>query len=215
MSRRKKIWNCLPVKKSSPYTYMDSFTKFKEKSLSPQETFFNDLSKESTSDEEYTFAKYLWEKMSCQSLQDYHDVYLLQDILLLADVFERFRSVCLETYGLDPAHYYTVCRIGLGCLSEAEKSRVTNSLTDKDQHMFLESGIRGGISSITHRYAKANNTYLEDYNPEQPSSHIIYLNENNLYGWAMSQPLPVDDFQWVENVEDFDVTWVPDDAKTE
>ena len=68
-------------------------------------------------------------------------------------------------------------------------------LTDIDMHMFIEKVLRGGISMITHRHAKANNRYLPDYDPSQPSSHVTYLDANNLYGWAMSQALPVDGFR--------------------
>lgn len=72
--------------------------------------------------------------------------------------------------------------------------------------MFLERGTRGGISTITHRYARANNKYLKDYDPEQPSIFNIYYDANNLYGWAMSQPLPIGDFEWKTEFEGFDMT---------
>ena len=69
---------------------------------------------------------------------------------------------------------------------------------DIDQHQFIERGIRGGISVITHRYAKANNPYMKFYNSEDDTNYIIYLDANNLYGWAMIQPLPYGGFRWVE-----------------
>jgi len=68
-------------------------------------------------------------------------------------------------------------------------------------HLFIEQGLRGGISTITHRHAKANNRYVPDYDHNQPSSHVTYLDANNLYGWAMSQALPVDGFRWLEKEE--------------
>ena len=74
-------------------------------------------------------------------------------------------------------------------------------LTDIDMHMFIEKVLRGGISMITHRHAKANKRYLPDYDPSQPSSHVTYLDANNLYGWAMSQALPIDGFRWLEKEE--------------
>ena len=76
--------------------------------------------------------------------------------------------------------------------------------------------MRGGISMITHRYAKANNKYLQDYDPEKPTSFIIYKDANNLYGHAMSQPLPIGDFKWMpeREIASFDVTTVTDDADT-
>jgi hypothetical protein len=63
-------------------------------------------------------------------------------------------------------------------------------------YLFIEKGLRGGNSMIAHRYAKANNKYLSDYNPDEKSSHIMYLDANNLYGWAMCQKLPYGDFKW-------------------
>ena len=71
-------------------------------------------------------------------------------------------------------------------------------LTDADMYQFIERGIRGGISVITHRHAKANNPYMKFYNPNEEKSYIMYLDANNLYGWAMSQPLPYRSFKWVK-----------------
>ena len=71
-------------------------------------------------------------------------------------------------------------------------------IMDVDMHQFIERGTRGGISVITHRYAKANNPYMKFYNPENDTSYIMYLDANNLYGWAMVRPLPYGGFRWVE-----------------
>ena len=70
-------------------------------------------------------------------------------------------------------------------------------ISDVDIQYFIEKGMRGGISTITHRYAVANNKYMKNYNPEVESSYIPYLDANNLYGWAMSQKLPTGDFRWI------------------
>ena len=69
-------------------------------------------------------------------------------------------------------------------------------LTDYNMHLFIEKGMRGGMSTEMKRYCKANNAYLSDYDPKEESSFILYLDANNLYGWAMSQPLPVGKFRW-------------------
>ena len=128
---------------------------------------------------------------------EYHDLYLRTDILLLADVFENFRTVCLENYKLDPCHY--VSSPGLSWDAMLKYTRINLELiTDVDMHQFIERGIRGGISVITHRYAEANNPYMKCYNPENDKSYIMYLDANNLYGWAMVQPLPYRGFRWVE-----------------
>ena len=102
---------------------------------------------------------------------------------------EIFRKTCLGQYGLDPGHYYI--SPGLSWDALLKKTGVElELLTDYDQHLFIEKGMRGGISMVPKRHAKANNPLVEGCDPEMPSSHIQYLDVNNLYGWAMSQPLP-------------------------
>ena len=76
-------------------------------------------------------------------------------------------------------------------------------LTDYDMHVFVEKGLRGGISMISHRYAQANNPYVPNYDPTEDSSYIAYLDANNLYGWAMNQSLPISGFRWSEE-KDFE-----------
>lgn len=126
------------------------------------------------------------------SLKEYHDFYLLCDILLLSDVFETFRDTCLQNYDLDPGHFYTAP--GLSWQAALKMTNVwLELLTDIEQHLFIESGIRGGVSVISHRFAKANLPALEGYDDTQPNQHLIYWDANNLYGWAMSQPLPTGD----------------------
>ena len=123
------------------------------------------------------------------------------DVLLLADVFENFRSTCLKYYGLDPCHYYSAPGLSWDALLKMTWINL-DLITDLDQQLFIEKGMRGGISTITHRHAVANNKYMKDYNPEVESSYIMYLDANNLYGWAMSKSLPFKDFKWLPP-EDF------------
>ena len=78
-------------------------------------------------------------------------------------------------------------------------------LWDIDMYLFIEKGLRGGISYIAKRYAKANNKYMKNYDPTKPSIYISYLDMNNLYGWAMSGYLPYGGFKWLKNVDGFDV----------
>ena len=198
-----------------PYSYMKSFDVFEETSLPPQEAFRNDLTGDDIKQEDYDFAQQVWTTMNCQSMGEYHDLYLYQDIFLLADIFEQFRQVCLRHYELDPAHYYTIPGLAWdGALKYTQVKLVT--LHDIEMHQFLEKGMRGGISMISHRYAKANNPYLSEHNPEQSTSYILYKDANNLYGHAMVQPLPISEFKWMpeKEVERFDVTSVAEDTET-
>ena len=183
-----------------PYEYMDSWDRFEEPELPPKEVFYSKLQDEHISEKDYTHAKKVWETFGCLSLGDYSDLYCRTDVLLLADVFEAFRKTCLKQYGLDPAHYYT--SPGLAWDALLKKTGVElELLTDYDQHLFIEKGMRGGISMVAKRHARANNPRVEGYNPEKPSNHILYLDANNLYGWAMSQAQPTGGFSWVEDCD--------------
>ena len=117
---------------------------------------------------------------------------------MLADVFENFRNTCLKVYELDSAHLLSLP--GLAWQACIKKTNVKlELLTDYDMLLMVEQGIRGGICHCIHRHAKANNKYMENYNKNEELSYIQYLDTNNLYGWAMSQKLPVNNFKWVED----------------
>ncbi|GFW95212.1 c2H2-type domain-containing protein [Trichonephila clavipes] len=179
-----------------PYEYVDNFQKFSEIALPPASAFYSTLSGEHVSAEDYEHAKNVWSTFKIKSLGEYHDLYVSSDVLLLADVFENFRKICLKNYELDPAHLITSPSLAWqACLKMCQQP--LELFTSIDMHLFIEKGIRGGISTICKRYARANNRYLENYDPSSPSKYIIYLDANNLYGWAMSQALPYGDFKWI------------------
>ena len=178
-----------------PYEYTDSFERFVETKIPEKEKFYSSLSGKGITDEEYAHAKQVWEATGCRNLGDYHDLYLQKDTLLLADVFENFRNVCQEKYGLDPAHYYSAPGLSWDALLKKTGVEI-ELLPDLDMHLFIKRGMWGGISMASKRYAKANNPRVEGYDPTQPTNYITYLDANNLYGWAMSQPLPKKNFHW-------------------
>ena len=121
-------------------------------------------------------------------------------MILLADVFETFRDLCMTNYELDPAWYYTAPGLAWDAALKVTKVEL-ELLSDPDMLLMFEKGVRGGVSSIMHRYGKANNKYRgEDFNPKEPSVYLRYLDANNLYGWAMSKALPIKGFEWM--VED-------------
>ena len=180
-----------------PYDYVSSIDKLKETKLPSKEAFYSKLYDENISDEDYQHANQVWNTFNCQTLQDYHDLYLKSDVLLLADVFENFRKTCLKHYKLDPCHYYTAPGLAWdACLKETKQD--LELLKDYDMLMMFERGIRGGITHISKRYAEANNKYMKNHNPDKPSTYIQYLDANNLYGWAMSQKLPSHGFKWID-----------------
>ena len=181
-----------------PYEYMDNWERFDETSLPNKESFYSNLNMENIDDIDYTHSNDVFKIFKLKNLGEHHDLYVQSDTLLLADVFENFRNKCLEVYKLDPAHFLSLP--GLAWQACLKKTNVKlELLTDYDMLLMVEEGIRGGICHSTHRYAKANNKYMNNYNENEESSYIQYLDANNFYGWAMSQKLPVDNFKWVED----------------
>ena len=118
---------------------------------------------------------------------------------MLTDVFECFRNMCIEIYELDLAHFLSAPGLSWqACLKKTELE--LQLITNVNMLLMIKKGIRGGISHAIHRYAKANNKYIIYYDENKEISYILYLDANNLYGWAMSQKMPVNDFKWVKNV---------------
>ena len=181
-----------------PYEYMNSLKRFKENKIPPKEAFYSRLTGEGISDEDYEYVKKVWKVFGMKTLQDYHDLYNVTDVLLLADVFENFRNVCMENYKLDPAHYFTAPGLAWdACLKITDVE--LELLSDIDMLLMIEKGIRGGVSMISNRHAKANNKYMgESFIDTMISTYIMYLDANNLYGWAMSKPLPTHGFEWMK-----------------
>ena len=121
-------------------------------------------------------------------------------------MFENFRNMYIKVYELDPAHFLFAPELAWqACLKKTDVK--LELLTDVDMLLMVEKLIRGGIWHAILRYAKANNKYTKNYDENEESSFLEYLDASNLYGWAISEPLPVNGFDWVENLckidEDF------------
>ena len=183
-----------------PYEYMDDFEKFKKQSLPKKTSFFSRLKQEKVSDEDFEHAQKVWKECKLKNMGDFHDLYLKTDVLLLADVMENFRKLCEKHYELDPAHFFTVPGMAWDAMLKMTGIKL-ELLEDVDMLLMIEKGIRGGISNAFKRYAKANNKFMKDFDPAEKSSFIVYLDANNLYGWAMSKPLPVGGFEWMDEAE--------------
>ena len=180
-----------------PYEYMNSEERFNETKLPPKEAFYSRLSEEGITDEDYIHALNVWDVFDTKTFLDYHELYNETDVLLLADVFENFRNVCLDTYKLDPAHYYTAPGLSWDAFLKMTGVNL-ELLSDPDMLLMVERGIRGGISMISNRYGEANNKYMEGgFDKSKPSKYIQYLDANNLYGSAMSKKLPTHGFKWM------------------
>ena len=126
------------------YEYMDSWEKFNEASLPHKNNFLEDIS-----DKDYSHAQKVFEEY-CTDMCDYHDLYVQTDPFLLADFFEKFRDKSIEIYGFDPSYFYSAPGLAWqACLNKTL--------------LMIEEGIRGGMCQSTHRYAKANNKYMKNY----------------------------------------------------
>ena len=182
-----------------PYEYMDNWERFNETSLPNKESFYNNLNMENIDDIDYRHGNNEFKRFKLKNLGEYHDLYVQSDTLLLAHVFQNFRNTCLKVYELDPAHFLSLPVLAWQVFLK-KMSIELELLIDYDMLLMVEEGIRGGICHAIHRYVKANNKYMNNYDKNEESSCIQYLDANNLYGWAMSQKLPVNNFKWVEDI---------------
>ena len=184
-----------------PYEFMDTEEKFNDTKLPPREVFYSKLSGKGISEKDYKHACNVWNTFKMKTFKDYHKLYNETDVLLLADVFENFRNLCLKIYGLDPVYYYTAPGLAWdACL------KMTNInlelLSDPNMLLMFEKGIRGGISIISNRYGEANNKYMGNrFNKNKLNKYLMYLDANNLYGSAMSEKLPIHSFKWLTSGE--------------
>ena len=183
-----------------PYAYMDDASKFEETKLPPKEAFYNDLTKQHITEEDYAFVKKLCKTFRLKNLGELHDLYMETDTLLLADVFENYRQVIMKNYGLDPTHFYTAPSLSWSAGLKFTKVKLEIP-QDIDMHLFVDQGLRGGISMVCNSFARANNLLMKEFDSSIQQSFIKFIDANNLYGWAMSQFLPTGNFKWVTRIE--------------
>ena len=150
------------------------------------------------------------------TMGDYHDLYLKTDALLLADVFKKFFYACLDYYRLDFCHYFSSPELSWDAMIKKTGIEL-EVVSDTDMHLFIEKGMREGISYIAKRFSKGNNKSMQFYDDKKPSKFIMYLDKNNLYGWAMSQYLPYGGFKWLnqKEIDKFDVKSISENGSIE
>lgn len=184
-----------------PYSYLCEESVLSEKKLPSKPMFYNNLINAGISDKDYNHAQLVYSAFKCKTFGDYLEIYNDMDAILLAEIFCSFRRSSFKHYSLDPVHFVTGAELTWNAglkFSRAELELFQNV----DQYLWIESQMRGGVCMLGTRYAKANNISIpENYNPLLPSSHILALDVNNLYGYVMSQPLPVGNFAWLTRSE--------------
>ena len=142
---------------------MDSIEKFEETELPPKEAFYSKLRQENISDKEYEHAKKVWDVFKCETLKDYHMLYLKSDVLLLVDCWRNFKKVIYNQYQIDPSYCFTTAGLTWQCGLKYTKIKL-ETLQDIDMILMFENQIRGGYSGcLVNRYIKANNKYMKNY----------------------------------------------------
>lgn len=193
-----------------PYEYMNRWERFEESSLPAVSAFVSklvyetsDFGKLPTKEQEtlkirYKHATNVFKTFECQHNGDYHDLYLRSDVALLTDNFEAFRTKTLEKFGLDPCNYYTLPGLAFDAMLKMTGMEL-ELIKDPDKYLMMEAGKIGGISGTGGiRYAKANNPYVAGYDKTKKPTYLIYCDANALYGWGMTEKLPVSHFEWID-----------------
>ena len=196
----RKLLELVKEKGVYPYEYMGSFKKFSEDKLPNKCEFFSSLKDKYVSEKDYSGTANVWNTFKIKTPGDYHGLYLKTDVLLLADVFEKFIKTCLNYYGLDRCHYFSVPGLSWDAMLKMTGVKL-QLISDIDMHLFIEKGLRCGISYIAKRHSKGNNQYIKRHDSSKENKTINYWDANNLYGWGMSQPLPYSEFDWLTKKE--------------
>src|SRR6266853_5245335 len=184
-----------PYDKASDSTYLNRI------GLPPREDYYSILKRKELSQKKYEHEEKVFKTFKYTHFKQQHDLYCFRDVIILADCFEKFRSICLEkdNYGLDPCYYYSTPGLTWDCGLKYTKVKL-ELLTDYNMVMFTEKSKRGGLSGVMGtRHVKANNKYLDNYDPNKESNFLSYFDANNLYGLSMSQPLPYGGFEWLDD----------------
>ncbi|XP_052131662.1 uncharacterized protein LOC113215059, partial [Frankliniella occidentalis] len=183
-----------------PYSYFQEESTFLEKKLPPKECFKNDLTGEHISDEDYSHAQNVFKTFNMENLWDFHDAYLLSDVLLLGSTFETYRRSTMKHFKLDCAYYYS----GPGLSWDAAllfTGQELSLITDIDIHEMVEQTVRGGVSIITHRLMEFNNPRLPNFDPSKEITWGLYADANNLYGLSLARNNPVSGFRFLTRQE--------------
>lgn len=184
------------------YDYMSDFDKYNETELPSIGEFFNSLTGEEISVEDYNYAQKLFKIFKCKTMWDYTLLYLRCDVYLLMAIFEQFRKMSLAQYALEPSKYFS-CP-GLSWDAALKFTGVElELLSDPDMYTFIEKGIRGGVATVPHRYASVKNKYThqEGEYDKNNQEYLAFYDINNSYGKLLCVHLPVRNFNWVKSEE--------------
>ena len=192
-----QVFEKLTKKGFFPYSFLDSFQKFDEPLPPLGIDWKNTLT--GTVDitpDQYNEAVTIYEAFACKNLRDYHDLYLQTDVFLLADIFEKFRRVCLKVYKLDPAHFYSAPNLSWDAMLISTDAKL-GLLDEIDKLLFFERGIRGGVNGVGEiRHFCANNGLLPHHNPSKATTFGAFFDVTSLYAGTMQKMMPIGNYKW-------------------
>ena len=182
-----------------PYTFAKSFACYKKTEFPSIEAFYNDLSGTPCNEADYSEAREFYTKY-CTDFESFTKLYQVSDVLMLADIFESYRETSIKLYSMDPCNFvslpgYSWRAFLVQLYRENPEFKIAKFANQEEMDMF---SVRGGVSSIMKKHAKANNKSLADYDPSKPSSYILYVDANSLYPSQMKKYLPSGDFKFVK-----------------
>ena len=194
-------WKQLTKKLAYPYEYFNRLDDYQKHVDSlRKEYFFNKLKKNCPSDEEIERTKKSIKRFNIKNGEELTQIYLKSDVLLLTCVLQKFIKVSINEFDINPLYCVSLRGYSWQCgLKQTEI--ILKTLQDKDMILLIENNISGGIGSIMgNRYVKSDE-----------NKKILYVDDNNLYGYSMSQPLPYDEIKFVKNVKIEDILNTPED----
>ena len=187
------------------YEYIDHWENFNGTSLPIKGEFYSNLNVEDITDADYMHANRVCKDFEIKNSGEYHDLSLKSDTLLLADVFENVRKICLKFYELDPVKFLSAP--GLAWQVALKKTEVKlELLTDIDMLLMIGKETRGGICHTIQFINMLIN--IRNYDKNKESSYLKHWEVNDLYGWEMSQRFPVNSFEWIKNTFQFNEDFI-------
>lgn len=186
-----------------PYEYLSSIERLQEPTLPPLEQWKDTLDGGNVpiSRARYDELCDIFRQLQCHSILEFQHYYVRSDTTLLMDCIENWREYIHSFVNLDPAYFVGTAGIAWDAMLLHIKGCATTAhlmnMTELDMHHLVKTNIRGGISVISAANARANNPLCPDYDPSKPTSWILYLDANQLYGSVMKWQLPLADYKWV------------------
>ena len=200
----------LLCKGAYPYEAVDSWDYFTRSKVPPLRHFASNFLKfesKTFTEEDYSRVKEIWKAFNCKNFGEYHDIYLKTDVLLLSSVFQNYRDLNYDNFQIDPTHYLTAPSLSWACMLKSTEIKL-ELIRDVDMSNLFELNLRGGITGLTQRKAKANHEFCENYQSDLDYSYLTQFDVNNLYGYQMLSILPYGGFEWVKNVENITEKWI-------